>query len=335
MLLLRALRKSPAYALSLPERTLRAAAAGLGGVLYEAAEVLLPGWVRRTRLYRAIVAGTLRIAIELVGGAGGILPADGVTAQELATRKAAGTGIELAGLMLVGWSPLWLFAATADLTGGTRTYLRALVKELRRDGLLPEEADVASLEELLDTLEGSTGLVAESLDAPPLNVDDIRTSWQSLRQHPEELPDRERLASLYDDLQQVAEQEGRSLRSVSSLLAAGAVRAGVQLGQVHIFEYYRSALKTIEREGLRAYARRVTRPYLSVSLAHFPGAFRPQAAELYRAPASVAEPDHGARGSLGWFGARVRILGLTKLVFHQPGRTWRRKAWLHKLHFGA
>ena len=62
------------YVLSLPERTLRAAAAGLGGLLYEVALVLMPGWLRRSRIYRAIVAGTLRIAIELVGGASGILP---------------------------------------------------------------------------------------------------------------------------------------------------------------------------------------------------------------------------------------------------------------------
>jgi hypothetical protein len=225
--------------------------------------------LRRTRLYRAIVAGTLRIAVELVGGATGVLPPDEVTAGELAVRKAAGTGIELAGLMLVGWSPLWLFAATADITGGTRTYLRALAVELRRDGLLPEDADVTSVEQLLDTLEGSSGQVAESLDAPPLNVDEIRASWQKLRQSPSELPDRERIASLYDDLQQVAEQEGRSLRSVSSLVAAGAARAGVQLGQVHIFDYYQQALQTISREGLTTYARRVTRPYLAVSRGHF------------------------------------------------------------------
>ena len=257
------------YILSLPERSVRAVAAGLGGTLYEAADLLLPGWLRRTRLYRAIVAGTLRIAVELVGGATGILPPDEVTAGELAARKAAGTGIELAGLMLVGWSPLWLFAATADITGGTRTYLRALAAELRRDGLLPEDADVTSVEQLLDTLEGSSGQVAESLDVPPLNVDDIRASWHALRQRPSDLPDMNRVASLYADLHQVADQEGRTLRAVSTLVAAGAVRAGVQLGQVHIFDYYQQALHTISQEGLAAYARRVTRPYLAVSRGHF------------------------------------------------------------------
>jgi hypothetical protein len=263
------LRVDLGYALSLPERIVRAAAAGLGGLLYEATQVLLPGWLRRSRLYRAIVAGTLRIAIELVGGATGVLPPDGVTARELAVRKAAGTGVELAGLMLIGWSPLWVFAAAADLTGGTRTYLRALVSELQRDGLLQEGTDIASVDELLDTLEDTSGLVAESLDVPPLNVDDMRSSWQDLRQHTTELPDADRLADLYAGLRQVSEQEGRSLRSVSSLVAAGALRAGVKTGQVHIFDYYQDALRTITREGLAAYTRRVTRPYLAVAREHF------------------------------------------------------------------
>jgi hypothetical protein len=257
------------YALSLPERTLRATAASLGGLLYEAAQVLLPGWLRRSRLYRAIVAGTLRIAIELVGGANGILPPDDITAQELATRKAAGTGIELAGVMLMGWSPLWLFAAAADLTGGTRTYLRALVSELRADGLLPEDADIASVDQLLDTLEDTSGRVAESLDLPPLNVGSLRTSWLDLRREATELPDPERLERLYEGLRQAAEQEDRSLGSLSSLIAAGAVRAGVRTSQVHIFDYYRDALRIIATEGLPAYTRRVTRPYLAASIRHF------------------------------------------------------------------
>ena len=69
--------------------------------------------------------------------------------------------------------------------------------------------------------------------------------------------------------QQVADQEGRSLRSVSSVIAAGALRAGVKTGQAHIFDYYQDALHTIDREGLPAYTRRVTRPYLAVARGHF------------------------------------------------------------------
>jgi hypothetical protein len=125
------------------------------------------------------------------------------------------------------------------------------------------------VQELLDIMEGTTGLVAESLDTPPLNVDDLRASWRDLQRQATLLPDGERLAGLYASFKRVTEQEGRSLRSVSSLVAAGAVRAGVQIGQVHIFDYYEDALRTITREGLPAYARRVSRPYMSVARGHF------------------------------------------------------------------
>jgi hypothetical protein len=267
--LLKAARGNLGYLLSLPERVIRAIAAALGGAIYEATEVLLPGWLRGTRLYRAIVAGLLRISIELVGGAKNILPEDDIGAGELAVRKAAGTGIEVLGLLTMGWSPLWLFAVVADLTGGTRVYLRELVSQLKQDGVLSGDANVASVEELLNTLEGSSGVVAEALDIPPLSVGDMRASWQVLRDKSTDLPDTENLASLFRQLQQVAKQENSSVRSVSSLIAAGAVRAGVRVGQVYIFDFYQDALQTINKEGLSLYSKRVTFPYLAVARSHF------------------------------------------------------------------
>jgi hypothetical protein len=44
------------YLISMPERTLRFTAAGAGGFIYEATVLLLPGWLRRIRLYTAIIA---------------------------------------------------------------------------------------------------------------------------------------------------------------------------------------------------------------------------------------------------------------------------------------
>jgi hypothetical protein len=256
------------YLVSLPERIVRAVAAGAGGLIYEATEVLLPGWLRRSRLYQAIVAALLRITVELVGGVTGAFPPDDVNVEELAVRKAAGSVIELASLLAVGWSPLWLLAAAADLTGGTRIYLRALVSELQRDGVLPEDAEFTSVEELLNTLEGTSGLMAETVDLPPLNVRDMRSSWQALQQNVATLPEASHLACIYAQLQQVAKQEGRPLRSVSSLIAAGAVRAGVQMGHTYLFDYYQDALRIITAEGLSVYAQRVAKPYLAVAVGH-------------------------------------------------------------------
>jgi hypothetical protein len=261
--------ESAGYFISLPERTIRALAASLGGIVYEATEVLLPGWLRRSRFYQGLVVGTLRIAIELVGGVSGVLPSDDMDVQEFTMRKAAGTGIEMAGFLTIGWSPVWLFAVAADLSGGTRAYFQALVSELKVDGMLPEDADVSSIEELLDTLEGTSSIVVEALDVPPLNVPDMRNSWQEMRQHVKELPEADHLASLYRDLQETAEREDRSLQFMSSLIAAGALRAGVNLGQTHVFDYYQDALRTINTEGLPLYSRRVTKPYFTAARHHF------------------------------------------------------------------
>jgi hypothetical protein len=111
--------------------------------------------------------------------------------------------------------------------------------------------------------------MAETVDVPPLNVRDMRSSWRALQQNVAELPDAHRLASIYAQLQRVAKQEGRSLRSVSSLIAAGAVRAGVQMGHTYIFDYYHDALRVMTTEGLAAYAQRVAKPYLTVAVGHF------------------------------------------------------------------
>jgi hypothetical protein len=42
----------------------------------------------------------------------------------------------------------------------------------------------------------------------------------------------------------------------------------VQLGNVHVIDHYEVALHTILADGLPAYARRVSRPYLSATAGH-------------------------------------------------------------------
>ncbi len=257
------------YLASLPERTVRAGAALVGGLLNETSNLLLPRELRHSRLYQATVAQLMRITVEMVGDVQGVFPGETIPVQELFIRKSAGNVIEVAGFLAVGWSPVWLLAAASDLIGGTRTYLRALVVELKQAGVLPEDANISSFDELLTVLEGTSGTLGDTIVVLPLTARDMRTSWQTLQQHVNELPDARQLASIFAVLQQAAQQEGRSLLEMSSIVGLGAVRAGIQMGNTYLFDYYRDALHLIAEEGLLAYLRRVSTPYLTRAVRHF------------------------------------------------------------------
>ena len=257
------------YLASLPERTARAGAAVTGGLVYETGEVLLPLAVRRSKLYQAIVGRLLRITIELVGGVEGVFPTEEMQARELLVRKTAGNVVEISSFLAVGWSPVWLLAGASDLIGGSKAYLQALVAELRDTGVLSAEEDVSSFEELLTTLEGTSGVLADTVDVPPLNVTGVRTSWQELQTQAADLPDAAGLEKIFSELQSAARQEDRSILEISSIVALGAVHAGVKIGNVHVFDYYRSALRMIVEEGLLSFLHRTSTPYLTRAGSHF------------------------------------------------------------------
>jgi hypothetical protein len=256
------------YFISLPERLLRAYAAGLGGAVHQISVLLLPGWVRGSRLYRATFERVLRITVELVGGVQGVFPMDEMPIRELATRKVAGNAVELLSFAAVGWSPVWLLAAAADVTGGTKFYLHKLVQDLRQQGTLSSNAQIDSVEELLSALEKTLGQAADTVDVPPLNLEDMRASWSDMRGNAAYLPGPRRLARIYADLMVIAHQEGKSIYTTSSLIAVGALRTGISMGDTQIFDYYRHALNTISTDGLAGYIERVTDPYRQTMFQH-------------------------------------------------------------------
>jgi hypothetical protein len=256
------------YILSAPERLIRAAASILGGGVYQLSLILLPESIRRSRFYKATVARTLRILIELVGGVPGVFPLDDISARRLATRKAAGSAVEVVGFAAVGWSPVWLLAVAADVVGGTQAYLRLLVEDLRRDGVLPPDAEIDSVQQLLGLLEGTLGQAADTVDMPPLNLEDMRESWREVQDKAHRLPNAAWLARFYKDLKAVTDQEGHSIFTTSSLIALGAVRTGIKMGNLHIFDYYRTALDTIAVDGLPQYIKRISAPYRRAAAHH-------------------------------------------------------------------
>jgi hypothetical protein len=259
----------PRRLVALPERYVRTAAAILGGAVHETAQVVLPRFVRQSRVYEATAKNVLRITIELVGGVGQEAQPDQPSAGKLAVRKGAGNVVEFGSIAAFGFSPLWLLAAASDLARGSRVYLAALVGELKDNGVLERDAEIASVDQLLGVLERGAGKSAALIDVPPMELKELRTSIAELAAERKELPGPDQLQALYEGLIRKARAENRSLLSVSSGIGLAFVTSAQHVGREHVWAPYREDWQPLRQEGFAAYARRVAQPYRDAVEGHF------------------------------------------------------------------
>jgi aconitate hydratase len=308
-------RRATRFLVSLPERVVRAFAAATGGTIHETAELLLPRLVRRSRLYEATAKNLLRITVELVGGVE--RPKGDVGAEvepspgKLAVRKGAGNVVELGSIFAFGFSPLWLLAATADVTRGTRVYLDTLVRELKDAGVLRRDAEFGSVDDLLAALEGASGTTARLVDLPPLEVEALKRSLADLRSDASGLPSPDELDQVYSALVHEADREQRSLLEVSVGVGLAFFNSARKVGRQHVLDPYTEDLEPVRDEGFGRYAWRVGRPYASAVARHFD----PRQASLTERGISkllesreMAHPDSfGARGSLSVGGRELEV----------------------------
>jgi hypothetical protein len=266
---------------TLPERLVRSGAAILGGAVHETALVVLPRFVRQSRVYEATAKNVLRITIELVGGVDQPVQADDEpSAGKLAVRKGAGNVVELGSIAAFGFSPLWLLAAASDLARGSRVYLAALVGELKDNGVLEQGAEIASVDQLLGVLERGAGKSAALIDVPPMELSELRSSLAELAAERKELPGPDELQALYEGLVRQARAENRSLLAVSSGIGLAFVTSAQHLGREHVWVPYREDWRPLRQEGFAAYARRVARPYREAVETHFDPAKQTQTERL-------------------------------------------------------
>ena len=270
------------YVVSLPERLIRTTAAGGGGLLLEATDHILPPPVRGAKIYQCLIARPLRITIEAVGGVSERFPQEAISGQELIKRKVAGNIVEAVSVFTVGFSPLWFLAVASDVTGGTRIYLDAFVKELKRTDVLPDSTDVSSVDDLLSVLDRAVGQAADTIDIPPTAIADMRDSVVLLRENAESIPSPQRLAEVFTQLNEAAREQNRSLLVVSTLVAAGAIQAGAQLGSVHVLNFYTEALGAVRREGVSPYLARISQPYVDAASRHLDPASRAHTPRVIR-----------------------------------------------------
>jgi hypothetical protein len=256
------------YAISLPERAVRALVGTLGGLIHESAQVLVPRFVRTSRLYEATAKNALRIAVEAVGRVEPAEPQE-VSAQEITKRKAAGNLVELGSIAAFGFSPLWLLAAASDVVHGSRVYLASFVEELKRAGVLAEERRIESVDELLEALENASGRTAGLIDIPPLELAQLRATLGQFRTDASGLPTPKELASLYQGLREEAARERGSLLEVSVGMGMAFLLSARSVANTHLAIPYREDWAPLRREGFAAYARRVGAPYARAVGGHF------------------------------------------------------------------
>ena len=280
------------YLFSLPERIVRSLL-GLGaGIAREVGEVALPKRIRQSQLYRNLVDATLRYLIEQVGGVEGVYRVDETLPENFLARRTAGNAIEVVGIVAFRASPVWILAALADVCGMGRHLIPEIAGALKAQGLIEQDAEFTSVDQMLDGLERTSARLAATINTPPLDVPTLRKEWQAIREEarhvrPASLPSRETIADLWEQLKNESARQDRSVFETSSMMAVSAVRGlpdGVrwlsksarvgatrtgQVFSVALLDHYRSTLKEIRQVGFVTYAGRQLRPYLRAAVAQF------------------------------------------------------------------
>ena len=283
---------SRAYLLSIPERVIRSALGFSAGLLREIGEVVVPRSVRRGQLYKSLVDTTLRYLIERVASAKGIDPPEVPHTQDFLARRGVGHAIELLGIAAFRISPVWVFAALADLSGIGRRLIPEIAEALKEEGLLEKEAQFDSVDQLLDGLEKTSSRLAQTINTPPLDVASLRREWTEIRLatqglRPVDLPSIKDISSRWEELKHEAMRQGRSTFATSSVMAISAVRAlpdrarrlssSTRVGTARsgrllyatILEDYSHTLGELRKVGYVAYAKRQLSPYLRACVEQF------------------------------------------------------------------
>jgi hypothetical protein len=281
------------YLVSLPERLVRTVVGWVGGLVRLAGR-FLPRPIRESRFYKVAVDKQLRMLIEDVGGAS-VYPREAPADAGYLPRKIVGSAVDNVALIAFRASPIWMLLAAADVVKGGAAYTRELVDELKKEGVIDPAAKIASVDDLLDNLADLSGRMAETLDTPPLNVEDLKRTVRDIRDQAGKTQEgigkvvmtREDMARLMDEMRTVSREQGRSLFEVSTgmalhwmgkaeRMATGtamgvfkSVEVGARMAYREVVLDYFNSLETIRKVGLYRSLYQNWKPYLSATRRNF------------------------------------------------------------------
>jgi hypothetical protein len=280
------------YLLSLPERVVRSVSGLAGGLLHEIGGATLPDGVRKSKLYTNLVDMTLRFMIESVGEVRGVFPNEEDLNKDFLLRRTAGSGLEMIGILAFRASPVWVLAALSDVSGAGRHLLSEITQSLQEEGLIEADTEAETVDQLLDAMEKSSGVAADVINAPPLDVTSLRRDWEALKVElrklpPQKLPTSASVLGTWSDIRAEAKTQGRSVFEMSTVMALSAVgtlpekvywlsrsatvagqRTGAVLGGP-LLDHYRETLADIHEMGFTRYWITQFRPYLRSAATQF------------------------------------------------------------------
>lgn len=283
------MRRRLTQVLSLPERTIRFLATIAVGASTLLTEAVFPETLRGTTTYQVTIGMMQQFILEKVAGMESEVSneAVGIT-DDFAQRKLAGTALEAAGLLTIGFSPLWVFAIAGDAAGGSKVYLNRLVEHLKENGVIEQGAEATELVDVLEAVQGAASRSAIAVDMPPLSRESLLSMAAETRERYVKAFERTtnllpRLDEIWERMRQLAARENVSMERVGGILTLEAIswskkgvktaraagQTGIELIDEKILESYRQTLSRASAKGVDAYIRDHMRPFFQMAKAHF------------------------------------------------------------------
>jgi hypothetical protein len=257
------------YSVSLPERTVRSTIGLAAGTAAEAAKFLIPQSFQTSKTYEIVVRNSLKFLTEDIGGATPEKNADDDSSvDDYLARKAVGNFVDLAGMVTLHLSPLWMLAIVSDLAYGSKSYVIELAKELEKQGLIEDTSTIHCVDDILEAVQNASGNAANMFDTPPLSVDQLKNSLEETRaaiasaDYTAIIPEAE-MKNYWNEMKSIADKEHVSLLGVSGALTMHSLNKVKNVGQGtltgfrvagglfnrHVIGHYTSALSAINEQG--------------------------------------------------------------------------------------
>lgn len=277
-----------ALTLSIPERSARALSALIGGSTFLLSETLLPTAIKSTSSYHFTLGMFQAFLIRNIAGIESTTPRTQQLQEKFLQRKLLGTSLETAGLLTMHLSPVWVFAIASDAAKGGQVFLQRLVLTLKENGVIAEESNPDSLEQVLLAIHDMGRHGATAIDTPPLSRQEISQLADELRASSAHLANNSarllpRFESLWNQITLLAQQERMSVEQIMGILsvhAAAVTQSGIgTVGAVGKTGYYfldeviiadyKKTLDGISEVGAWQYLSRNMAPFLESAQAHF------------------------------------------------------------------